>query len=182
MTATVTTEANLLLTHLDWIARQPWADELYAEVRQVLEQVRAANGTGADRPVAACPAVTGDGLCGGRVWVRDELRMVWRRWPDRCTATHEAAPGALVCDKCGASWDSDAERARFRRMTHSAVYRTADGTPMMTAQELVDAGLAPSVKAVHKRASRAGVRAVDGYYDPAVCVAEENLGNLVKQA
>ena len=165
-TVTISGERDLLSRNLPWIAAQAWVDELEHDVRLLAGQLKAQNGTGADRPYSACP------LCTGHVWVRDEIQPVWRRYPDRCSRTWEQAPGAAVCDTCGAKWETDADKARLKRMVDDAATelsrpRTEGGTPMRTAEELaIDHGL--KVTAVRMRLSRAGAKAVHGsYYDPA---------------
>src|SRR5207253_7958015 len=37
-TVTVSGERDLLTSHLDWVAGQPWVDEAYADVRRLLSQ------------------------------------------------------------------------------------------------------------------------------------------------
>lgn len=70
---TVTTERRTLSAHIEWCAAQPWVDELAAEVRGLLNQLRRANGTGerGPKPVGVCPTLYDDGECGGSLWLDD---------------------------------------------------------------------------------------------------------------
>lgn len=170
---TISGERDTLVRHLPWIAAQDWCDEAYGDVRKLLDQLRAANGTRPDRPYSYCPVIL-DGLtCSGQVWIRDEMQPVWRRYPDRCAAKWEQAPGAAVCDTCGASWATSADKARLRKMiddtaTELARPYTDDGQQMRTATELAD-DLGLKVATVRMRLSRASARAIQGsYYDPRV--------------
>lgn len=174
---TITGERDWLDRQLIWCVEQPWIDELYSDMRKLLKQIQGANSTSPDKPYCACPVINGVGPCHGEVWVRDELQPVWRRYPDRCEATWEQAPGAAVCDTCGARWVTPGEKARLKKMAEQmadelARPRTEDGREMRTAEELAkDHGL--KVTAVRMRLSRAGARAVHGsYYDPALIVRE----------
>lgn len=169
---TVSGERDLLTRQLDWIAEQPWVDEAYGDVRTLLGQLRITNGTGPDKPHCRCPVILEGEFCRGNVWVHDELQPVWRRYPDRCAQTWEQAPGAAVCDTCGSSWVTEADKARLKRMTDSAAVAAArpvteDGRPMLTAEELVAKGHVSSVNNVRVRAHRLGIVSVDGHYDPA---------------
>ena len=68
--ATVTSEACLLLNHLDWIIEQPWVDELAKEMRDVKSALHSAIGDHAPRPVGTCPVVHPDeeAPCNGRLY------------------------------------------------------------------------------------------------------------------
>lgn len=68
--ATVTSEACLLLNHLDWITEQPWVDELAKEMRDVKSALHSAIGDHAPRPVGTCPVVHPDeeAPCNGRLY------------------------------------------------------------------------------------------------------------------
>lgn len=170
---TVSGERDTLTRHLEWVAAQPWVDEMFADVKTLLGQLVALNGTGPDKPHCRCPVVIDGDACRGNVWIHDELQPVWRRYLDRCSRTWEYAPGAAVCDTCGSSWSTAADKARLKRMVEDAEAeglrpRTEDGRPMLTAEELVTRGLAKSPISVRKAASRAGVSAMRGHYDPAI--------------
>lgn len=73
--ATVTTERAYLTRNLDWCAEQDWIDEFYGDVRTLVGQLKAANGTAELRkkPVGICPTLYEEGECGGRLWP-DEAR------------------------------------------------------------------------------------------------------------
>ena len=168
---TVSGERDWLDKQMIWIVEQPWVDNFYSDLRKLLGQIRGANATGPDKPYCACPVITNGDPCRGEVWVHDELQPVWRRYPDRCAATWEQAPGAAVCDTCGAKWVTPGDFARLRKMNESAADelgrpRTEDGEEMLTAQELVDHGHVSSVGNVRVQVHRRGIVAVDGYYDP----------------
>jgi hypothetical protein len=168
---TVSGERDFLDRNIPWIAEQPWVDELYGDARKLLGQLHGANATGPDKPYCACPVITNGEPCRGEVWVHDELQPVWRRYPDRCSRAWEQAPGAAVCDTCGAKWVTRGDFARLKKMTESAADeldrpKTEDGTRMLTAQELVDQGYVSSINNVRVQVHRRGIVAVHGYYDP----------------
>lgn len=172
---TVVSERAVLALHREWIATQPWADECFTDLRQLLSQLRAANGHRAERPFSNCPAIIGGDYCTGNVWIREEIQPVWRRYRDRCAKTWEPAPGAAFCDTCHATWETEADKARLKRMAddqraqvarEALRPRTEDGQPMLTADELVAKGHVSSASNVRVRAHRAGVVSVDGHYDP----------------
>lgn len=144
---------RFLLAHADWCARQPWAGEMRDQLRTLHMQLQHANGTAPDPPVGRCYLPQDPGTCGGRIWIDDEA-------------------GAARCGRCHATWDGpqlamlkhELEQARLE---HGRP-KTADGRPMMTAREIVDAGLATSKANVYLRAHRAKTAAVNGHYDPGV--------------
>lgn len=174
---TISGERDWLDRQLPWCCEQPWIDDMYDDLTKLLGQIQGANSTGPDKPYSACPVITDAGHCHGEVWVHDELQPVWRRYPDRCSRTWEQAPGAAVCDTCGASWKTPGEKQRLRLMVEQAATEaerpeTEDGRAMMTAEEIA-AVRKMSVPAVRMRLSRAGARAVHGsYYDPAMVARE----------
>lgn len=168
---TVVGERSALARHLEWVVAQPWVDEFYRDVSQLLNQLRSANGHRPERPYSKCPVVTDGAYCSGEVWIQDEPQPVWRRYVDRCEQRWEQAPGAAVCDTCGAAWKDDAAKARLKRMVADTAAelarpQTEDGREMWTAQELVDAGRVSTVSNVRVQAHRRGVSAVNGHYDP----------------
>jgi hypothetical protein len=167
---TISGERDVLTRALDWIAEQPWVDEMFNEVRQLVGQLKAANGHRADRPYSRCPSIVNGQNCAGEVWLRDEVQAVWRIYSDRCAQSWEEAPGAAVCDMCGGIWATDADKARLKRMVDDmaaelARPKTEDGRRMLTAEELAQQWRT-SVVNVRKMASRQGIRAVLGHYDP----------------
>lgn len=167
---TISGERDILTRALDWIAGQPWVDEMYGEVRQLVGQLKAANGHRADRPYSRCPSIVNGQHCTGEVWLRDETQAVWRVYTDRCAQSWEQAPGAAVCDTCNAVWATDADKARLKRMVDDiaaelARPKTEDGRRMLTAEELAQQWRT-TVANVRKMASRQGIRAVLGHYDP----------------
>lgn len=167
---TVSGERDTLTRSLDWIAEQPWIDEMFTEVRQLVGQLKAANGHRADRPYSHCPTVVNGHNCTGEVWLRDEVQAVWRVYTDRCAQNWEPAPGAAVCDTCGSTWITDGDKARLKRMVDDLAAdlsrpRTEDGRRMLTAEEMC-AKLKIKPGTFRVRVHRAGVESVDGHYDP----------------
>jgi len=93
--ATILSEATLLLGHMDWIAAQPFVDELASEMRQAKTSLHAAIGDHAPRSVGPCPIVHPDsGPCTGRLYQDRYGRL------------------AVHCGKCGEQWDE----AELRRL------------------------------------------------------------------
>lgn len=153
---TIATERDTLTRHLDWLAEQPFIDELYSEVRELVATLKALNGTQDDKPVGRCYLSTDAGICNGPIWV-------------------DEAEGHAHCGRCQRTWDGEqlallryemdkaqAEKAQAERERP----KTADGRRMLTASELVAQGFVSSVVNVRVIASRRGVRAVSGHYDP----------------
>lgn len=168
---TITGERDWLDRQLTWCVEQPWVGDMYSDLRTLLGQIQGANATGPDKPYCACPVLTDGQPCRGEVWVQDRLQPVWRVYRDRCSATWEKAPGAAVCDTCGANWATDADKARLKRMVRDAAAellrpRTDDGEPMLTTAELVARGIVSSAANVWVIAHRNGAVSKGGYYDP----------------
>jgi hypothetical protein len=107
---------DVLTRALDWIAEQPWCRRDVRRGAAVVGQLKAANGHRAEQPYSRCPSIVNGDNCAGEVWLRDEAQAVWRVYPDRCAQSWEQAPGAAVCDMCGAIWATDADKARLKRM------------------------------------------------------------------
>lgn len=137
--------------HLDWSCTQPWIGAMYDDLRVLLRQLQRVNGTAPDPPVGKCFLPAADtGVCGGPIWM-------------------DEASGTANCGRCLATWDGpqlallkfELEEARLE----AARPKSDDGQPMLTAREIVDAGLATSKANVYLRASRAGINAVRGHYD-----------------
>jgi hypothetical protein len=169
-TVTISGERDTLSRHLDYAVAQPWCDEFYGDIAALVGQLKAANGHRADRPFSACPSIDNGAQCTGNVWIQDEIQPVWRRYTDRCAQSWESAPGSAVCDMCGRTWTTPGEKARLDKMVDQmkaelARPRTDDGRPMMTAEELA-AEHKKTVNAIRILATRAGVKALAGHYDP----------------
>jgi hypothetical protein len=100
--ATVTSEAGLLLGHLDWIIAQPFVDELAREIREVKSALHSAIGDHAPRPVGTCHVVhpDEDTECGGRLY------------QDRYGGM------SVTCRKCGETW-GETELRRLGLMTQA---------------------------------------------------------------
>lgn len=99
--ATVTSEAGLLLGHLDWIVAQAWVDELAREIREVKSALHSAIGDHAPRPVGSCPVVHPEtGECGGKLY------------QDRYGGM------SVSCRRCGEVW-GETELRRLGLMTEA---------------------------------------------------------------
>jgi hypothetical protein len=82
---TISGERDVLTRALDWIAEQPWVDEMFNEVRQLAGQLKAANGTQDEKPVGRCYLPNETGVCDGPIWV-------------------DPAMGHAHCGRCQATW------------------------------------------------------------------------------
>jgi hypothetical protein len=66
---TIRTERVLLTRHLDWVAAQPWAVDLWAQLQTLRAQLQQANGTTPPGPLPGrCPRLVGGQECGGELW------------------------------------------------------------------------------------------------------------------
>lgn len=151
--ATITGERDLLTRQLDWCARQDWVDEMYDDLRKLVGQLRAVNGTLTEKPVGHCylPTIEGDGICRGPIWI-------------------DTIAGHAHCGKCRQTWDGpqlamlrfelDEQRAELLRP------KTADGRPMLTPEELVAQGIVSTVSNVRVMAHRRRIVSTNGHYDP----------------
>ncbi len=163
---TITGERDLLTRHLSWIAAQPWVDEMNDELRKLAAHLKRVNGTQSDKPVGRCylpvqsyageqsnGSVRLGGTCNGPIWVDD-------------------AAGHAHCGACRSTWDGPQlallKHALDQARLEAARPRTADGRRMLTAAELVAAGIVSTVSNVRVIAHRLGVPAVSGHYDPAL--------------
>lgn len=164
---TISGERDVLTRHLDWIAGQPWIDEIFKDVRVLLGQLKATNGIRAERPLTRCVVPLIHGLCGGNVWELEAVQVVETvrgRW------TMSAPGGPAECDNCGAKWETDADKARLKLMIEQehderTRPRTEDGRQMLTATEMqMRLRLKPG--AFRQRVHRLGIASFDGYYDP----------------
>lgn len=151
---TIGSERDLLTRQLEWLADQPFIDEAYADVRNLLGQLKGTNGTADEKPVGRCylPATDGkEPICNGPIWV-------------------DVIAGQAHCGRCRQTWDGpqlallsfEMQRAR----EEAARPRTEDGRRMLTAEELVAQGTVSSVNNVRVRAHRLGIVSVNGHYDP----------------
>lgn len=166
-TVTITGERDFLTRQLPWLAEQPYIDETYDILRSLLHQLRSTNGHRPDRPLTRCVLPTVHGLCGGDVWEQEVEQVVdlnGSRW-------RMSVPGGpAICGSCGASWVTDADKARLKLMIEQEHAertrpRTEDGRQMVTAAELqVRLQLKPG--AFRQRVHRLGIVSIDGYYDP----------------
>lgn len=86
--ATITSEASLLIAHLDWIAGQTWVGDLASELRDVKGALHSAIGDHAPRPVGRCPVIHPDaeGACDGPLY------------QDRYGGM------SVTCRRCGETW------------------------------------------------------------------------------
>jgi hypothetical protein len=97
---------------------------------------------------------------------------VWRAMRDRCVRDPQPmklADGPAHCERCGHEWDgADLDRLNLILEEQKAELKrpkTDDGRRMLTAEELAQQWRT-SVANVRKMASRQGIRAVLGHYDP----------------
>jgi hypothetical protein len=99
---TVTSEAGLLLGHLDWIICEPFVTDFAEEIRQVKSALHSAIGDHAPRPVGTCPVVhpDNDTECGGKLY------------QDRYGGM------SVTCRKCGETW-GETELRRLGLMTQA---------------------------------------------------------------
>lgn len=144
---TISGERDVLTRNLEWVADQPWVDELITDLRQLLGQLKGVNGTADEKPVGRCYLPAEIGLCDGPIWL-------------------DTAMGHAHCGRCRATWDG-AQLAQLKWELEDAKRpRTEDGRRMLTASELVARGKVTSEVNVRVTAHRLGVVSVDGYYDP----------------
>lgn len=174
-TVTVSGERALLTDQLPWIARQPWVDEMFNEMRDLLAQLKRTNKTQEDRPVGRCHLPRFESVCGGTIWQREQERYLWQQAEpggDHCRRVKmKVKDGPAFCERCRAVWDDPKELDRLhlieeQRKKEAARPRTEDGRPMLTAEELVTQGYVSSVSNVRVKAHRLGVSSVKGHYDP----------------
>jgi hypothetical protein len=99
---TVTSEAGLLLGHLDWIIGEPFVTDFAEEIRQVKSALHSAIGDHAPRPVGTCPVIhpDNDTECGGKLY------------QDRYGGM------SVTCRKCGETW-GETELRRLGLMTQA---------------------------------------------------------------
>lgn len=164
-----------LTRNLPWITRQPWVDELWTSVRDLLGQLKRTNKTQDDRPVGICQLPRYESICGGRIWQREQDRFIWRQaepGSDHCRRVKvRINDGPAFCERCRATWDDPKELNRLhlieeQRQAEAARPKTEDGRRMLTAQELVEQGYVSSVSNVRVKAHRLGLASVKGHYDP----------------
>jgi hypothetical protein len=166
---TISGERDCLTRNLEWMAEQPFIDETFEDLRQLLRQLRRTNHTQAEQPAGTCVVPTDTGVCAGRIWRRASPRVVWRVTADRCSREPVTlADGPAYCERCNTEWDGiELDRLNLileQQKAERARPMTDDGRPMLTAAELCSK-MAIRWGALRTRASRLGVKAVDGYYD-----------------
>jgi hypothetical protein len=147
---TISGERDILTRALDWIAEQPWVDEMFGEVRQLVGQLKAANGTQDEKPVGRCYLPSDTGVCDGPIWVDDVM-------------------GHAHCGRCRETWTGAQllllkEQMELDRIERARP-RTDDGRRMLTAEEMCSL-LGVRLNAFRVRVHRMRVVSVDGHYDP----------------
>lgn len=164
---TVSGERDLLSRSLAWVADQGWVDEFYPEVRTLLAQLKRQNGTSPARPIGRCPMPTDDGECGGSIWRNAGRGKPWRTLSDRCIrADVVTSDGDAYCQRCGYTWDAESIDRLKWQLEHDRRPKDEHGRALLTTAEMAATkGLKPGTFAV--RAHRAGVKSVDGYWNPA---------------
>ncbi|MGZ4524217.1 MAG: hypothetical protein ACXVXO_12505 [Mycobacteriaceae bacterium] len=171
-TITISGERDFLTRRLDWCARQPWIDEMYEEMRDLLKQLQRSNKTKPAGPEGFCYLPRNESTCGGRIWRREHERFVWAQaapGSDRCDRQKvKVSDGEAYCERCRATWDGKAlvrlRLALEQEQAEAARPRTDDGRLMLTAEEMA-AKLRMTVGNLRTWASRRGIRAVQGHYD-----------------
>jgi hypothetical protein len=147
---TISGERDVLTRALDWIAEQPWVDEMFNEVRQLVGQLKAANGTQDEKPVGRCYLPPRRASVTGRSGSTT-------RWATRTAAgATETWTGAqLLLLK---------EQMELDRIERDRP-KTEDGRRMLTAEEMCTE-LGIRLNAFRVRVHRMRVVSVDGHYDP----------------
>jgi hypothetical protein len=147
---TISGERDVLTRALDWIAEQPWVDECFHDVRQLVGQLKAANGTRPEKPVGKCYLITATGICDGPIWVDD-------------------AAGHAYCGRCRETWTGAQLLLLKKQMELDARERarphTEDGRPMLTAEEMCSR-LKIKMGTFRTRVHRMRAVSVNGHYDP----------------
>jgi hypothetical protein len=141
---TVTSERDCLTRNLEWLAEQGFIDEVYADVRNLLGQLRSANQTAEIRPkmVGICPTLLETEECGGRLWP-DENR------------------GEVVCDNCDRIFGFEELRhlgEMLMRQGYVEIFRVGwvTGVPVGTIRRWVSEGRCTSEMQGKKLAVRVG--------------------------
>lgn len=93
----VPTVAAWLDRHIDWISRQDWVDELWADLAKLHKQLLSAEGEPAPKPVATCIAILDSGECRTPIYMPPDTEP---RAPDESIT--DLPP--LVCPSCGADY------------------------------------------------------------------------------
>jgi hypothetical protein len=147
---TISGERDVLTRALDWIAEQPWIDEMYVEVRQLVGQLKAANGTQDEKPVGRCYLPNEAGICDGPIWI-------------------DTAMGHAHCGRCQQTWTGAQLLLLSEQMELDRIERarpkTEDGRRMLTAEEMCT-HLGIRLGAFRVRAHRMRIVSIDGHYDP----------------
>jgi hypothetical protein len=147
---TISGERAFLTRHLDWIAAQPWCDEFYHEVRQLVGQLKAANGTQDEKPVGRCYLPNETGICDGPIWI-------------------DTAMGHAHCGRCQQTWTGAQLLLLSEQMELDRIERarpkTEDGRRMLTAEEMCT-HLGIRLGAFRVRVHRMRIVSIDGHYDP----------------
>jgi hypothetical protein len=147
---TISGERDVLTRALDWIAGQPWVDELFTEVRQLVGQLKAANGTQDEKPVGRCYLPNETGICDGPIWI-------------------DTAMGHAHCGRCQQTWTGAQLLLLSEQMELDRIERarpkTEDGRRMLTAEEMCT-HLGIRLGAFRVRVHRMRIVSIDGHYDP----------------
>lgn len=171
---TVSGLRDYLTTQLPWIARQPWVDEMFIEMRELLGQLQRTNKTQDEKPVGLCHLPRFESTCGGRIWQREQERYLWRQaepGSDRCVRIKvKVSDGPAYCERCRATWDDPKELDRLhlieeQRKAELARPRTHDGRRMVTEAEAA-ALVGKKLRTFRVWAWRNGIKAISGHFDP----------------
>jgi hypothetical protein len=101
---TIHSERDLLTRQLPWIAEWEQVGETFADLRRLLGQLRAANGT-AEVPYGKCPIDKADAWCNGPLWPFKPKHTVGK-WTG-------SSPDAIRCETCDSQWVGPGELARL---------------------------------------------------------------------
>jgi hypothetical protein len=158
----VATERSLLQNQLEWISAAPFIDDLYADLVQLLAQLRNTNHTAPERSAGRCYLPNDDGTCTGNIRRQENTYQ-------HPGITVTVPDGPAYCDTCGTTWtgeDLALLAAEIERQNEwDARPRTTDGRAMWTAQEIAQ-HIGKTTNAVKIQATRRGLTGNGGYFDP----------------
>lgn len=115
---TIRSERDLLTRHLDWIAGQDWAGDLYKDLARLLDQLRRTNGTHLADPLPGrCPSLIDNRECGGPLWPGKPEHTVGE-WTGSATS-------AVACGACKTRWEGPSALARLALILDTQGRRSA---------------------------------------------------------
>lgn len=102
--------ARLLAIHADWIAAQPFADELLGEIRTCAHDIRRACNDLPDPPIGTCQDIDPRGetdRCGGPLRLTHVRPVGMNGGFMYTSAEHVEATLHVTCSRCGSRWDTE---------------------------------------------------------------------------